>query len=170
MPRFHDIACEWHPCSRRSGSSRNEAPNRTRQGAAESPPGQTELGSRSGSGQLHHPHISRNTDEGMSFASIGRMHSAGTDSPAGARRRNLAGFLAFAPCEFRLRAPRGLSATVSRTDAPSPVPYGGPPPFQSGRAESKNDLMSRSMTQSNFQQRSRAAPTASSADRPGRYP
>src|SRR6202047_469018 len=93
-------------------------------------------GIRSGSGQLHHPHISRNTDEGTSFASIGRMHSAGTDSPAGARRRNLAGFLALAPCVSRLRAPRGLSATVSRTDAPSPVPYGGAPPFVSVRGGS----------------------------------
>jgi hypothetical protein len=63
------------------------------------------------------------------------MHSARTGSPAAARRRSLAGFLAFAPCQFRLRAPRGLSATVSHTDAPSPVPYGGPPPFRSGRVE-----------------------------------
>jgi hypothetical protein len=30
--------------------------------------------------------------------------------------------------------------------------------------------MSRSMTQSAFQQRSRHTPTASNADRPGRYP
>jgi hypothetical protein len=65
--KMGNAICEWHPCSRRSGSSQNEAPDRTQQGVAGSPPRQTELGSRSGSGQLHHPHISRNTDEGTSL-------------------------------------------------------------------------------------------------------
>jgi hypothetical protein len=57
---------------------RKTAPDRTRQGVAGSPPRQTELCSRSGSGQLHRPNISRNTDEGTSFLWIGKRGRRGS--------------------------------------------------------------------------------------------
>jgi len=75
-----------------------------------------------------------------------------------------------APSGCRPPSPRGHEATARYKDEPRSDRYGEPRHVRPDHAEwhQRKRLMSRSITQPNFQQRSRAFATASSADRPGR--
>ena len=96
----------------------------------------------------------------------GRMRSAGTDWREAGSRRCLEACRVSAPPGFRPHARRGHEATGQRKSGPRSVWWATARSISSCGIESKNALISRSITQSNCQHLFRAAPTASSAERP----